>query len=242
MGIPSGEKAQDTVRCRAVALVGWRLHGPAPGLAGWSGGRVSCQRSSRNCVTDTGLTVCAPRSGRRTSLRRTSAAVLVGQVRRSDELGRQIPVANLRLAVIDYYRAVKQETEWLDDGLIGLREAADVRGQFAGRVVSRVQRHARRHGTGGADGTYDPEAVDGGRGSGGRKGLLRTLLESTKVSVLGSYHDPFFARGKRRGARSPRLRCWASDGIQTSLNDSRTWSPAVASVEFVEPVDGSDRR
>ena len=102
---------------------------------------------------------------------------------------------NLRLAVIDYYRAVQQETQWVDDNLIGLHELQafedDLRDEWARAFNDMLDDLS------GGTGDYKPETVDEELKVRAGKELLRTLLESTKVTIRKHYDEPFFARGKR---------------------------------------------
>ncbi|MBD8078337.1 ABC-three component system protein [Cellulosimicrobium arenosum] len=102
---------------------------------------------------------------------------------------------NLRLAVIDYYRALKQETEWVDDSLIGLHELQafeeNLRDEWARAFNDMLDDLS------GGVGEYRSESVDDETKWRAGKELLRTLLESTKVTIRRHYDDPFFARGKR---------------------------------------------
>lgn len=102
---------------------------------------------------------------------------------------------NLRLAVIDYYRAVQQETQWVDDSLIGLRELQtfeeNLRDEWARAFNDMLDDLS------GGTGDYDSESVNEDTKWRAGKELLRTLLESTKVTIRKHYDDPFFARGKR---------------------------------------------
>lgn len=102
---------------------------------------------------------------------------------------------NLRLAVIDYYRAVRQETQWVDDSLIGLHELQtfedDLRDEWARAFNDMLDDLS------GGTGDYDPATVDEESKWRAGKDLLRTLLESTKVTIRKHYDEPFFARGKR---------------------------------------------
>lgn len=102
---------------------------------------------------------------------------------------------NLRLAVIDYYRAVTQETQWLDDNLLGLDELRT----FEDNLRDEWERafNDMLDDLSGGTGEYDPEAVDENAKRQAGKDLLRALLESTRVSIRKHYDDPFFARGKR---------------------------------------------
>lgn len=103
--------------------------------------------------------------------------------------------SNLRLAVIDYYRAVQQETQWVDDNLVGLKELQtfeeDLRDEWARAFNDMLDDLS------GGAGDYDPETVDEDLKWRAGKELLRTLLESTKVTIRKHYDEPFFARGKR---------------------------------------------
>lgn len=102
---------------------------------------------------------------------------------------------NLRLAVIDYYRAVKQETQWIDDSLIGLHELQtfeeNLRDEWARAFNDMLDDLS------GGAGEYDPATVDEETKWRAGKELLRLLLESTKVAIRKHYDEPFFARGKR---------------------------------------------
>lgn len=102
---------------------------------------------------------------------------------------------NLKLAVIDYYRAMQQETQWVDDNLIGLHELQtfeeNLRDEWARAFNDMLDDLS------GGTGDYDPDTVDEELKWRAGKDLLRTLLESTKVTIRKHYDDPFFARGKR---------------------------------------------
>lgn len=102
---------------------------------------------------------------------------------------------NMRLAVIDYYRAVSQETQWLDDNLIGLDELRT----FEDNLRDEWERafNDMLDDLSGGTGEYEPDAVDEDAKRQAGKDLLRVLLESTKVTIRKHYDDPFFARGKR---------------------------------------------
>lgn len=102
---------------------------------------------------------------------------------------------NLRLAVIDYYRAVTQETEWLSDDLVGLHELQafeeNLRDEWERAFNDMVDDLSD------ASGIYDPETVDAVVKQKAGKDLLRALLSSTEVTLRQHYTDGFFARGKR---------------------------------------------
>lgn len=102
---------------------------------------------------------------------------------------------NLRLAVIDYYRAVSQETQWLDDSLVGLHELRT----FEENLRDEWERafNDMLDDLGGGTGSYDPNTVDEDTKRQAGKALLRALMDSTSVTIRKHYHDPFFARGKR---------------------------------------------
>jgi len=96
---------------------------------------------------------------------------------------------NLRRAIIDYYRAVVQETEWLDRDLIGLAE------------LSRFEENLRDEWGRAFDDMIDDLGADADETTkvAAGKALLRRLLDSTAVTVRARYNGPFFARGKRHG-------------------------------------------
>jgi hypothetical protein len=102
---------------------------------------------------------------------------------------------NLRLAVIDYYRAVTQETQWLDDSLLGLPELQrfedDLRDEWQRAFNDMLDELS------GGTGEYDASGPDEDTKRQAGKFLLRTLLDSTAVTIRKHYDDPFFARGKR---------------------------------------------
>lgn len=102
---------------------------------------------------------------------------------------------NLRLAVIDYYRALQQETQWVDNGLIGLHELQafeeNLRDEWARAFNDMLDDLS------GGTGDYDPDVVEEETKWRAGKELLRTLLESTRVTIRKHYDEPFFARGKR---------------------------------------------
>jgi hypothetical protein len=105
------------------------------------------------------------------------------------------PAANLRRAVIDYYRAVTQETQWIDDSLLGLHELR----RFEDNLRDEWQRAFTDMIDDLADGAenYNPVTVEEKVKVAAGKKLLRALMESTAVSIRKHYDDPFFARGKR---------------------------------------------
>jgi len=94
---------------------------------------------------------------------------------------------NLRKAIVDYYRAVTQTTDWLDNDLVGRRELErfedNLRDEWARAFEDMLEDLALD-----AD---DATKVELG------KRLLRQLRDSTAIAVRSRYNDPFFARGKR---------------------------------------------
>jgi hypothetical protein len=94
---------------------------------------------------------------------------------------------NLRRAIVDYHRAVTQTTDWLDRDLIGLAELR----RFELNLRDEWERVFE-------DMVEDlPANVDDKTKARAGLELLRTLRESTAVTVRTRYNDPFFARGKR---------------------------------------------
>ena len=94
---------------------------------------------------------------------------------------------HLRKAVIDYYRAVTQTTEWLDRDLIGRHELQ----RFEDRLRDEWERAF-------ADMVEDlaPDADEAEKRRLG-KVLLRQLRDSTEVVIRSRYSESFYARGKR---------------------------------------------
>jgi hypothetical protein len=99
----------------------------------------------------------------------------------------RVQTANLLTAIVDYHRAISQETSWLDKDLIGLHELRD----FEAHLVDEWRRVF-------GDMLEDlpADADDETKVAKGRE-LFRYLRESTKVTVRAQYQDVFFARGKR---------------------------------------------
>lgn len=95
---------------------------------------------------------------------------------------------HLRKAIVDYYRAVTQTTEWIDRSLIGLSELQ----VFEDNLVDEWERAF-------ADmiEDLDVNADEVIRQEVG-KALFRKLRDSTDVAVRSRYTDSFFARGKRQ--------------------------------------------
>jgi hypothetical protein len=105
------------------------------------------------------------------------------------------PPANLRRAVVDYHRAVAQETQWLDDNLVGLHELRrfedNLRDEWSRAFTDMLDDLA------GGSGEYCADEVEEATKVRAGKQLLRQLLDSTSVCIRKQYADPFFARGKR---------------------------------------------
>jgi hypothetical protein len=105
------------------------------------------------------------------------------------------PLDNLRRAVVDYHRAVAQETQWLGDSLLELHELTrfeeDLRDEWARAFTDMLDDL-----TGGV-GDCDLSAIDEVAKVRAGKLLLRELLGSTAVTIRKHYDDPFFTRGKR---------------------------------------------
>jgi hypothetical protein len=99
----------------------------------------------------------------------------------------RVQTANLRTAVVDYHRAISQETSWLDRDLVGLHELR----AFEARLVDEWRRVF-------GDMLEDlpADADDEAKIVKGRE-LFRYLRETTSVSLRAQYQDVFFARGKR---------------------------------------------
>jgi hypothetical protein len=98
----------------------------------------------------------------------------------------------LRGAIIDYHRAVTQETHWLSDNLLDIQELREfdeeLRHEWNREFQNMIQDLELDH--------LDPEDAERVKVKAGRK-LLNYLLSSTAVSVRTHYSENFFARGKR---------------------------------------------
>jgi hypothetical protein len=94
---------------------------------------------------------------------------------------------NLRMAIIDYYRAVTQATRWLTEDLIGLHELEkfedNLKDEWARVFADMVE-------------DLEIDADEAAKVAAGKQ-LLRTLRESTAVNVRPQYNEAFFARGRR---------------------------------------------
>ena len=99
----------------------------------------------------------------------------------------RVPTKNLRKSIVDYYRAVTQETTWVDRSMIGLSEIQT----FADNLKDEWERCFEDM-TDELDGDLD-ERVREQAGL----ALFKKLRDSTTVAVRARYNDPFYARGKR---------------------------------------------
>ncbi len=99
---------------------------------------------------------------------------------------------SLRNAIIDYHRAVTQETEWLSDSLLDLHEIRvfedELRFEWSREFYNMLQDLELDHLS-----AEDAEAV---KRRAGRQ-LLNYLLRSTAVTVRAHYNEGFHGRGKR---------------------------------------------
>lgn len=140
-----------------------------------------------------------------------SDATFVQQLEMVDYAG-----PSLRNAIIDYHRAVTQETEWLSDSLIGLHELRrfeeELRFEWQREFYNMVQDLELEH--------LDSDAAEKVKRRAGRK-LLNYLLQSTAVSVRSYYNEGFYGRGKRHELAGIRQKHTESDGIRISQKD---WS------------------
>lgn len=116
-----------------------------------------------------------------------SGARFVAQLHLIDYAG-----PSLRAAIIDYHRAVTQETSWLTDSLLDLRELRtfeeELRFEWTREFSNMVQELELD-----ALSVEDAESV---KRKAGRK-LLNYLLSSTAVTVRAHYNEGFYGRGKR---------------------------------------------
>jgi len=98
----------------------------------------------------------------------------------------------LRSAIIDYHRAVTQETQWLSDSLLDIQELRtfeeELRFEWSREFHTMVQDLELDF--------LDPEEAEKVKAKAGRK-LLNYLLNSTAVTVRAHYNERFFGRGKR---------------------------------------------
>lgn len=99
---------------------------------------------------------------------------------------------SLRNAIIDYHRAITQETEWLSDNLLAIHELRDfedeLRFEWSREFHNMVQDLQLDH--------LDDNDAETIKRRAGRK-LLNYLLQSTAVTVRTHYNEGFYGRGKR---------------------------------------------
>lgn len=99
---------------------------------------------------------------------------------------------SLRNAIIDYHRAITQETEWLSDSLLAIHELRtfeeELRFEWSREFYNMVQDLELDH--------LSPGDAEKAKRRAGRK-LLNYLLQSTAVSVRAHYNEGFYSRGKR---------------------------------------------
>ncbi|UJC78954.1 DUF4297 domain-containing protein [Rhodococcus erythropolis] len=98
----------------------------------------------------------------------------------------------LRNAIIDYHRAVTQETEWLSDSLLELQELRtfedELRFEWTREFSNMVDDLELDH--------LDPADAETLKRKAGRK-FVNYILNSTAVTVRTHYNEGFYARGKR---------------------------------------------
>lgn len=99
---------------------------------------------------------------------------------------------SLRNSIVDYHRAITQETDWLCDSLLGRRELQNFQEEL------RIEWEREFD-----DMVYDldvanlpPVEAEKAKSRAGRQ-LLNYLLKSTAVTVRAHYSEGFYARGKR---------------------------------------------
>lgn len=97
------------------------------------------------------------------------------------------PPVNLQKAIIDYYRAYTQTTQWVSEDLIGLDELQ----RFEDELVDEWEREFEFMRIDLGENATDEEKRRAG------SVLLRQLLDATSVRVRARYDEAFFARGKR---------------------------------------------
>ena len=97
------------------------------------------------------------------------------------------PPVNLQKAILDYYRAYAQTTQWVSEDLIGLDELQ----RFEDELVDEWEREFEFMRIDLGENATDAEKKRAG------SVLLRQLLDATSVRVRARYDEAFFARGKR---------------------------------------------
>jgi hypothetical protein len=113
----------------------------------------------------------------------------------------RVGAENLRRAIVDYYRAVTQTTNWLDRDLVGISELERFEANLKDEWIRAYE-----------DMIEDlPEDADDETKAALGKELLRKLRDSTAVTVRSRYTDAFFARGKRHELADMREIGWHPD-------------------------------
>lgn len=99
---------------------------------------------------------------------------------------------SLRLSIIDFHRAITQETHWLDHQLVGLDELEifeeNLRHQWAQAYAQMVEDLA--------DLVLDPDELEKVKASTGRQ-FARKVLDASDVVLRKQYQEVWFAKGKR---------------------------------------------
>lgn len=99
---------------------------------------------------------------------------------------------SLRTAIIDYHRAITQETYWVDHHLLGVEELskleAELRFEWERAFAQMVEDLS--------DLVLDPDELEVAKVKYGRE-FARELLASAEVVLRAQYQEPFFSRGKR---------------------------------------------
>lgn len=99
---------------------------------------------------------------------------------------------SLRLAVIDYHRAITQETQWIDDSLLDLHELERFEDNLRFEWSRAFNHMLEDLGTL----ELEPSELEQAKVQAGRT-LLRSLQDSTAVNIRKHFNDAFYARGKR---------------------------------------------
>lgn len=99
---------------------------------------------------------------------------------------------SLRLSIIDFHRAITQETHWLDHQLIGLDELEifeeNLRHEWEQAYAQMVEDLA--------DLVLDADELEKAKASAGRQ-FARRVLDATDIVLRTQYQELWFARGKR---------------------------------------------
>jgi hypothetical protein len=189
-GLPSGQAGED----RFVAQV-WAWWAQVA-VSMLSGSRLTVSvtevlaflRDLRDTYTNENLPMTVPLSSvTQEHIATHSGALFVHQLQLVDYAGR-----SLKGAIIDFHRAVAQETDWLSDSLLDRQELQE----FQAELKFEWDREFDNM-------IYDldidgltPEESEKAKVRAGRK-LLNDLLNSTAVTVRAHYNEGFYARGKR---------------------------------------------